>query len=238
MNIGQRIQQRRNEIGLSADQLANKLGKHRSTVYRYESAFIEDMPISVLEPLARALDTTPAYLMGWTDDHGVEPSGDWSLPLVDAYQVAQPPTQKNVCKLLDIPHVKPGDVKQPAQKTVDMVVFDYPAAAGLPLYAESDFERIRFSADEVPDGADFGIRISGDSMEPTIADGSIVWIHKQLDIRDGEIGVFMLDDSAVCKRARLKKNGQLLLLASDNPRHMPITGTDLIGVRCVGKVLL
>ncbi len=65
MNIGKRIKQRRIDLGLSVDDIAQKIGKNRATVYRYESSEIEDLPTSVLEPLAKALQTTPAYLMGW-----------------------------------------------------------------------------------------------------------------------------------------------------------------------------
>lgn len=68
MTVGERIKRKREESGLSVIELAAKLGKARSTVYRYESDEIEDMPITVLEPLAIALNTTPAYLMGWTND--------------------------------------------------------------------------------------------------------------------------------------------------------------------------
>lgn len=67
MNIGQRIKDRRLTLGLSVDQVAEKIGKNRATVYRYESNDIEDLPTSILEPLAKALMTTPAYLMGWED---------------------------------------------------------------------------------------------------------------------------------------------------------------------------
>lgn len=68
MKIGERIRQRRKFLGLSVDELAEKLGKNRATVYRYESSDIEKLPTTVLEPLADALKTTPAYLMGWEDD--------------------------------------------------------------------------------------------------------------------------------------------------------------------------
>lgn len=69
MNIGQRIKQRRVELGLSVDDIAEKIGKNRATVYRYESSEIEDLPTSILEPLAKALSTSPAYLMGWETDN-------------------------------------------------------------------------------------------------------------------------------------------------------------------------
>ena len=65
MNTGDRIKQRRLELGLSADDLGAKIGKSRATIYRYENGDIENMPTPVLEPLAKALDTTPADLMGW-----------------------------------------------------------------------------------------------------------------------------------------------------------------------------
>lgn len=65
MTIGERIRARRKELGLSVDDLAQKLGKNRATIYRYESNEIENLPTTILEPLARALLTTPAALMGW-----------------------------------------------------------------------------------------------------------------------------------------------------------------------------
>lgn len=68
LTIGQRIKKRRKELKMSVDELAELLGKNRATVYRYESDEIENMPLSVLEPLAKALKVTPAYLMGWNID--------------------------------------------------------------------------------------------------------------------------------------------------------------------------
>ena len=65
MSIGQRIRTKRKEMGMSVDELAARLGKDRSTVYRYEKGDIENLPLDVLEPIANALDTTPAVLMGW-----------------------------------------------------------------------------------------------------------------------------------------------------------------------------
>jgi transcriptional regulator with XRE-family HTH domain len=68
MNYGLRIKQRRLELGLSVDELAKKVGKSRATIYRYENGDIKEIPMSVLEPIVRALHTTPQYLMGWDSD--------------------------------------------------------------------------------------------------------------------------------------------------------------------------
>lgn len=65
MNIGDRIRQRRKELKMTADELAHRLGKNRSTIFRYEKGDIENLPLDILEPIAEALNTTPSYLMGW-----------------------------------------------------------------------------------------------------------------------------------------------------------------------------
>lgn len=64
MNIGRRIKERRTGLKMSAEELARRIGKDRSTVYRYESGDIDKVSVDMLEPLAVALDTTPAYLIG------------------------------------------------------------------------------------------------------------------------------------------------------------------------------
>ena len=73
MSIGQRIKSRREELGLSVDYVAEKLGKNRATVYRYESEDIKNFPCEVLEPLALILRTTPAQLMGYEPDKALRP---------------------------------------------------------------------------------------------------------------------------------------------------------------------
>lgn len=65
MSIGNRIKMMRTQQGLSIDELAHTLGKNRTTIYRYENGDIENLPLGILDPLAEALNTTPAYLMGW-----------------------------------------------------------------------------------------------------------------------------------------------------------------------------
>lgn len=68
MTLGERIKQRRTQLGYSVDEIALKIGKNRATVYRYENSDIGDIPTGVLEPLSKALNTTPAQLMGWEED--------------------------------------------------------------------------------------------------------------------------------------------------------------------------
>lgn len=68
MTVGERLKARRKELGLSAEKVAEKLGLSPSTIYRYENGEINQMGIDKLGPIAEAVRTTPAYLMGWEDD--------------------------------------------------------------------------------------------------------------------------------------------------------------------------
>ncbi len=64
---GKRMQERRKELGISADTLAEHLGISRSTVFRYENGDIEKIPAALLSDIARFLRTSEAFLMGWED---------------------------------------------------------------------------------------------------------------------------------------------------------------------------
>ncbi|MDN6292879.1 MAG: helix-turn-helix domain-containing protein, partial [Tetragenococcus halophilus] len=71
MNIGERMKERRKQLKITADQVAEKIGVSRSNVYRYEKGDIEKLPIEVLEPLSEILRTTPQYLMGWETNEDI-----------------------------------------------------------------------------------------------------------------------------------------------------------------------
>ena len=67
-DIQDKIKERRLELGLTLENVAEALGVNRSTVMRYESKSIEKMPVSVIPPLAKVLKCSPEYLMGWVDE--------------------------------------------------------------------------------------------------------------------------------------------------------------------------
>lgn len=75
MTTGERIRARRKELDITADVLADNVGVSRSTIFRWENGFIEKMPIDKLVPIARILQTTVGYLMGWDEDNKVPASG-------------------------------------------------------------------------------------------------------------------------------------------------------------------
>lgn len=81
MTIGERIKQRRIELGLSADQVAERLGVDRTTLFRYERGAINKVPHDTLKKLAQILYTSPTYLMGMTDE------SDKDLNIDNIYQI-------------------------------------------------------------------------------------------------------------------------------------------------------
>lgn len=84
MTTGERIKLRRKELSMSAEQLAEKVHLSPATIYRYEKGDIEKVSADILKKIAKALNSTPAYLMGWEHENStVIPSGFQPLPPSD-----------------------------------------------------------------------------------------------------------------------------------------------------------
>ena len=65
MTIGKQIRKRRKELKMSVDELALKVGKDRSTIYRYENGDIGNMPLEMVFPMVEALKMTPQELLSF-----------------------------------------------------------------------------------------------------------------------------------------------------------------------------
>lgn len=67
MTIGERIKIRREELGMTQDELAKKIGyKSRSSINKIELD-LYNLKQSKIKSIADALDTTPSYIMGWEE---------------------------------------------------------------------------------------------------------------------------------------------------------------------------
>lgn len=80
LTIGERIKALRQEQNYSVDELAKRAKISRATYYRYESADAENLPIKTIKVIASALNTTPEYILGLTDDKRTK---EWSM--IEAY---------------------------------------------------------------------------------------------------------------------------------------------------------
>ena len=121
----------------------------------------------------------------------------------------------------------------PIKRTIRL--FDIPVSAGTGNFLDGEEYTEIEVGNEVPSCADFGIRISGDSMEPQFVNGQIVWVKQQLTLQAGEIGIFYLDGNAYCKKLENKK-GELSLI-SLNKKYSPIIISQTSSFQVFGKVV-
>lgn len=238
MSLHDRIKEARKSKGLTQTELGEIIGVAKTTIAGYEKLY--EPSVGQLGAIADALDVDVDFLLQDEIKHrrDIRATPEEMKTLVKKYRLLDKHGKEAVDAILDVEHRRCTEQAQakPEERMVQKLVYINPAAAGMPLYAESDFEWMSFPESEVPSGADFGIRISGRSMEPTVADGSIVWVHKTIDLESGTVGVFMLNDSAVCKRY-FKNSDGTFRLESDNPKFDPVPVTEFDHVVPVGKVI-
>lgn len=67
MSIGKRIKEIRISKNITQDELALKIGTTKQTIYKYENEIVTNIPSQKIELISNALNTTPDYLMGWSD---------------------------------------------------------------------------------------------------------------------------------------------------------------------------
>lgn len=239
-SIGERIKERRKVRNLSVVDVAAALGKARSTVYRYENDEVQDIPITVLEPLAEVLNTTPEYLMGWTDDPINYDDGDLIASIPSSYlelcdgdvQRAYALQQAAYADSKNILANQPLPANCIPVKRVQVPMLGG-IAAGEPILADQQYDAY-VEADADLD-CTYALRVDGDSMEPTVRYGDVVFIRQQEDVDDGRIAAVLVDDSATLKRVYHIPNG--LQLLSDNAAKYPpraVTFEDYDCIRILG----
>lgn len=111
-------------------------------------------------------------------------------------------------------------------------------ACGDPILADENITGyLSEPTDLLPSGKLFYLRAKGQSMEPTIKDGSLVLIRQQPDVEDGEIAaiLFVDDDEATLKR--IKRAGPTVILIPDNREYEPIIASNNNPVRILGKAV-
>lgn len=243
MSLHSRIKEARVQKGLTQAQLGEQIGMAKTTVTGWEKD--REPTAAQIGALADILEIDVGFLL---QDEVKKRHETHATPyemdhLVKKYRLLDDYGKEAVDNILDIEHrrctAQGFEDLTERPRMVEKLVYVNPAAAGTPLYAESDFERMEFPESEVPQGADFGIRISGHSMEPTIPNGEIVWVYKTADIQTGKIGIFMLDSGAACKRLAESPDGKIYL-ESDNPdkgQYPPIAIGEFQDLRPVGQVL-
>lgn len=114
-------------------------------------------------------------------------------------------------------------------------LYDMPASAGSGVFLDSDSYTLIDVDENVPEAATLAVRISGDSMTPLFNDGQIVYVHHQQELENGEIGIFVLNGEAFCKK--LDSESGSVRLISLNPKYQPIKIKYSYELRVIGKVV-
>lgn len=68
MGMSERIKERRNFMGYTQEELGEKLGLQKSAIAKYENGRVENIKRSVIANMAKILECSPSYLMGWEDE--------------------------------------------------------------------------------------------------------------------------------------------------------------------------
>lgn len=207
--LGENIKNRRIELGLSQEELADRLGyKSRSTVAKIEAG-INDLTQSKIAAFAQALSTTRSQLMGDGDKN----TNDLS-PNDDLSKYGIQPIQKKRFRML-------GNI-----------------ACGEPIYCDEDYETfIEASADIDADFCVTAKGDS--MINARIYDGDVVFIKSTPEVYNGEIAAVIIDNEATLKRVYYYKNENKLVLSAENPKYAPLVYVDdeLNSINILGRAV-
>lgn len=128
-----------------------------------------------------------------------------------------------------------GVEKEKVVRLRSLPLYSIAVSAGTGQFLDGeDYEMVEVGA-EVPDGAHFGVRVAGNSMEPEFTDGQTVWVRQQRSLMTGEIGIFLYDGNAYLKQLVALRDR--LALHSLNPAYSDIEISPELPLRVLGKVL-
>lgn len=230
------LKQLRKERGLTAQQVAEGAGISFGVYKTYESGQ-RNLGIPALIKLADYYSCSADYILGrdapapmtWLQSISQDESlTSLERTFLTAYFSAESrelrtrlcEMVKNAAAAVDRPDIV-ETIGEDIDNIIPLPLASLPTSAGTGAYI-NDNEMIDadFYANEYTDLADFVVRISGDSMEDTFADGDYVLIHRCDVVEFDRVGLFFHDGAAYIKR--LIRRGRRVYLHSDNPAYKDI----------------
>ena len=113
-------------------------------------------------------------------------------------------------------------------------------SAGLPIYSEENLiDYIYFATNKLnSDKEEFGLKVSGDSMDKIFQDGDIVVVEKDSIVENGQLGVVMINGyNATVKRIRYNGDQVILIPESNKTNHYPQVYGKNDEVKIIGRVV-
>jgi len=241
MSFRERIKSRREELGLTREDLAGRLGVSPSAVGNYENGHSfprEDVILRLFD----CLETDPNTLFQDSFRDGGKVLSRSERQLLEAYRGLSPMGRESGRTVVEAMCAYRDDLERGRTEQESRVIPLYcsPAAAGYasPVFGE-DFDYITVT-DEVPQSAELAVRIQGDSMAPYIADGSVAYVNHD-PLRAGDVGIFCVDGEMVCKQYYKDPAGIVYLLSLNRLRAdadvvlLPGGSRSLV---CFGRVIM
>ena len=251
--IADRLRALRRELGVTKRELVSKLPLNYSTYANYESGHREPSS-EVLQLLANHFGVSIDFLLGVSNNRRkadeIAILTDEEHDFITGYRRLDAHGREIVDIVLqkELERVASMDVKHQAEKEkprdeswVVLQVFQQKASAGLGNYlsddSDDDYETMRFMATQISKRADFCVRIKGESMEPKICDGDIVFVKAVPKVDIDSVGIFMYEGEAFCKRLRLDQKKGALFLESLNKAYAPKYINNPHALRTIGLVI-
>ena len=241
MSFGERLRRKREELGMSRSELADRLGVSRSAIGNYETG-VSAPKEEVLLRLFDALGVDPNYLYRDSFRAPAELFNAEERRLLEKFRRLSLTGRQTVYALVDSLGAWQEELEEERVAAEPRVIplYHSPAAAGYaaPVFGE-DFEPLTVTGD-VPPGAELAVRIQGDSMEPVIADGAVVYVNHD-PLQNGDVGIFCVDGDMLCKQYYKDPLGVVYLFSLNRRR----ADADVVFARgsgrsltCFGRVIL
>ena len=228
MSFAGKVKELLKKNGMTKAELAKDAGIAYTTLDSMLKRETDTERLAVAFRIAKALGTSVEELVFEEGGKkGVSPEEERILKL---YSLLDSRGRDTVLSLLE----KEADNSR--GKPARLPLYDAPAAAGEPLpilSEESSF--LEGTEEEIPAAASFAIRIAGDSMEPLLSNGDLVYVEKTASLAPGEIGIFLFNGESLCKR--LGESDGKRALISLNPLYPPIPVLETDDLRLVGRVI-
>ena len=180
--------------------------------------------------LANKLDVAPTAISAWEVGR--------NKPLMD--KIEQMSTLFNVKKsdLLGDEIDTPTNLVPISRASIVSIPILGTIKCGQPILAEDNITGYREElSDRLPSGNLFYLKSQGESMVPTIPEGSLVLIREQPTVEYGEVAAVLVNGDTEATLKRVKKQGDIVMLIADNPDYPPYIITDDNPARIIGKAV-
>ena len=232
MSFSQKVKALLKENGMTKATLAKESGIPYTTLDSMLKRETDTARLTCIFRIAKALGTSVEALV--FDEEEGEVLSPEEKRILELYSFLDRRGRNTVLSLLE--READNSRTEGKAKMASVPVFLAPAAAGEPLPVlteESRTESVR--VDDIPCGASFAIRLSGDSMEPLFSDSDLVYVEKCREIASGEIGIFLLNGESLCKKYEVWQGETHLV--SVNPAYEPIHVLESDDLKLVGRVI-